>query len=366
LWISAAKKSNVTAMAVRLTIIEDGDPSSEYVRTFVQDRIVIGRSRSSDICLPDMAVSTRHAEIRIKGTEFVLMDLESLNGSFVNDKPVLSFQQRRLHSGDTIQVAGFTIRVALGVGPGPDEPRDASVRQAREMLSRLSARTGISTDTRTFVVTAGPCRSMRISISPGTPPLVLGRGSDSDVVLDDRDVSRSHAEIAVGADTVTIRDLGSKNGVVVNGERVNSFQLDFGDSFTIGKSTLVLEHPAESVLGAIFEAPEEETSSFALVSRTAAVSFNGAHFESASLSSEQMPFTEDDSADVDATSTPQTVSVGPADPLVGEVEAPPDWQTAERPGAPVQKTGQSTDLGLIVIGIILLLAATAGLAYLFQ
>ena len=43
-------------MAVRLTITELGDPGSEYVRSFLQDRILIGRTRSADVCLPDLAV----------------------------------------------------------------------------------------------------------------------------------------------------------------------------------------------------------------------------------------------------------------------------------------------------------------------
>ena len=56
-------------MAVQLTITEDQAPKRPFERTFLQDRIVIGRARSSDVCLPDMAVSTRHAEIRVSGND---------------------------------------------------------------------------------------------------------------------------------------------------------------------------------------------------------------------------------------------------------------------------------------------------------
>ena len=349
-------------MAVRLTIIEIGDPSSEYVRTLLQDRIVIGRSRSCDICLPDMAISTRHAEIRLKGTEYVLTDLESLNGSYVNDKPVQPFQSRKLHSGDIIRAAGFTIRVALGVAPGPDEPRDASVRHAREMLSRLSERAGAVTELRTFAVVGGPCRGMRLSLHPSKGRAVIGRGSDSDLVLEDRDVSRSHAEIVLSGGAVTVRDLGSKNGVIFHDARVPSVQLDFGDTVAVGKSTLLLEHPSESLLGSIFEAPEEETSSFSPASTSSREDISPeTHFPSA-----EDPFLEQ-THPLESTPLPKSPSapesalpVGPEDPLIPETA---QSEPLQEPASPPQA---GTDLGLIIIGVILLAAAVAGLAYLFH
>ena len=346
-------------MAVRLTIVEIGDPSSEYVRTLLQDRILIGRSRSCDICLPDMAISTRHAEIRLKGTEYVLTDLESLNGSQVNEKPVLPFQSRKLHSGDIIQTAGFTIRVELGVAPGPDEPRDASVLHAREMLARLSERAGAVTDLRTFAVVGGPCRGLRLTLHPSKGRASIGRGSENDLVLEDRDVSRNHAEIVLADGAVTVRDLGSKNGVVYREERVPSAQLDFGDTFTVGKSTVVLEHPAESTLGAIFEAPEEETSSFAAVARSlpADNARNGDGPDLLTLSAEKVNKSGPSPTEPSRPSPP--ISVGPADPLVS------DSPLSER-ASPASTPPAGTDLGLIIVGVILLAVAVTGLAYLFH
>lgn len=360
-------------MAVRLTIFEDGDASSGYERTFLQDRIVIGRSRSSDICLPDMAVSTRHAEIRLNGTEYVLMDLESLNGSFVNDKPVQSFQKRSLRSGDLIQIAGFSLRLALGVGPGPDEPRDVSVRQAREMLARLSIRSGRVSELLCLAVTAGPCRGDRLTLHPGARA-VLGRGSDSTLVLEDRDVSRAHVEIVAGDGFVTVQDLGSKNGIVYEGVRVESLKVSYGESFTIGKSTLLLEHPAESTLGAIFEAPEEETSSFAYVQRAPSMPLTrldrNAVLGTGILEKIHPPAPGERGAATDDLETAEAsaaqVSVGPADPLVGETEPPAVWHTAEQVRLEGPKPKEGSDVGLIIIGILLLLAATVGLAYLFH
>ena len=67
----------------------------------------------------------------------------------------------------------------------------------------------------------------------------LGRGTDSDVFLDDVSVSRKHAEIRRGADGFTIHDLGSMNGTYVNRERVEMTKLAQHDEVQIGRFRLV-------------------------------------------------------------------------------------------------------------------------------
>lgn len=50
---------------------------------------------------------------------------------------------------------------------------------------------------------------------------IIGRESDSDIQIDDRQVSRRHAEISQTLEGYTLRDLGSKNGTFLNGEAVS-------------------------------------------------------------------------------------------------------------------------------------------------
>ena len=65
----------------------------------------------------------------------------------------------------------------------------------------------------------------------------LGRGTDVDIRIDDPGVSRHHAEIVLGTD-VTIRDLGSTNGTLVNGRMVSVAVLGAGDRIQLGTTTL--------------------------------------------------------------------------------------------------------------------------------
>ena len=50
---------------------------------------------------------------------------------------------------------------------------------------------------------------------------IIGREADADIQIEERQVSRQHAEIAYSANSYTIRDLGSKNGTFLNGQPIS-------------------------------------------------------------------------------------------------------------------------------------------------
>jgi pSer/pThr/pTyr-binding forkhead associated (FHA) protein len=66
------------------------------------------------------------------------------------------------------------------------------------------------------------------------PIMLLGRHEECDVQLNSGKVSRRHCVIAFVDERVVIRDLGSTNGVMINGERVPEGQLNNGDEVAIG------------------------------------------------------------------------------------------------------------------------------------
>jgi len=64
----------------------------------------------------------------------------------------------------------------------------------------------------------------------------IGRGSDNELVLDTKHVSRYHAVLLAGPVHTTIEDLNSTNGVFVNGRRVSRQALKDGDRVTVGRT----------------------------------------------------------------------------------------------------------------------------------
>jgi predicted component of type VI protein secretion system len=82
--------------------------------------------------------------------------------------------------------------------------------------------------TQLLALTDGP------SILLDKPILLLGRHGECDVQLNSRKVSRRHCCIAQVNDYLVVRDLGSTNGIRINGQRVGEGQLRAGDELTVG------------------------------------------------------------------------------------------------------------------------------------
>jgi predicted component of type VI protein secretion system len=72
------------------------------------------------------------------------------------------------------------------------------------------------------------------SILLDKPILLLGRHPECDIQIDSRKISRRHCCIAQVNDFLVVRDLGSTNGVRINGVRVLEGRLNDGDELTIG------------------------------------------------------------------------------------------------------------------------------------
>jgi hypothetical protein len=69
----------------------------------------------------------------------------------------------------------------------------------------------------------------------------IGRLPECDITVNDQNVSRHHAELRPYGDTYLVVDLGSTNGIRVNGSRVAEHELQDGDEITLGNTTLGFE-----------------------------------------------------------------------------------------------------------------------------
>jgi pSer/pThr/pTyr-binding forkhead associated (FHA) protein/S1-C subfamily serine protease len=202
----------------------------------------IGREPGSTILFGGDAakvVSTRHAEIRFEGGAWVVADLSSRNGTYVNGRRVGAGSTPPLKVGDTIRLgeSGPELRVAA-VADVPEET--LAEHPALDAKDRKRA------EVRAYGVTLLAAATGKRYEARGTR-IRLGRGSECEVQpveagQGETIVSRVHAELTVGpTGALVLRDAESKNGTYLNGERVTrATPVRLGDKIMLGQGGPVL------------------------------------------------------------------------------------------------------------------------------
>ncbi len=92
-----------------------------------------------------------------------------------------------------------------------------------------------------IVVGTGP-DERRVAIGPS---MVVGRSGDNGFVIKDTAASRRHLEIKNSGEGFVCRDLGSRNGTIVNGSRTEHCQLEDGDTILVGETLMTFELGSE-------------------------------------------------------------------------------------------------------------------------
>jgi hypothetical protein len=160
--------------------------------------------------------------------------------------PIISF-----HTDERLALGEFGIQAQLVRPPGQSEEEHERAPAAPEPIGEHGETMIYSTSARVRgqVAQAQAARPSRALIAVAgrrlpIPPrgATIGRSRECDVVLDDAGISRRHAEIRPGAEGWTVTDLGSTNGLRVNGRAVRGARLLApGDRVELGSTEIVFE-----------------------------------------------------------------------------------------------------------------------------
>ena len=94
----------------------------------VDEEVVIGRETAANLCIADASVSRRHSKIEKKESGFVITDLDSLNGTFVNDVPV---KTRLLEHGDRVRIGDSQFLFLAHEGDAMSKSSDVTLDEAQ-------------------------------------------------------------------------------------------------------------------------------------------------------------------------------------------------------------------------------------------
>lgn len=221
--------------------------------------IVVGRGASCDVRLPDASVSFRHASIRAQGTDFVVVDEGSTNGTFVAGVRVAPRTSRIVRTGDVVRVGRVKIELRIDQSPPTRDLANATREAALALVAEALDAEGTDRTTKLRVL-EGRDQGKTLALEEEGRVYVVGRGNECDLPLADADASREHAGVTRHGTTVTVRDLGAKNATwlgstPVAGDREVVWRPT--QLLRIGRTVLAVEEPVSEALARLESAPDE-------------------------------------------------------------------------------------------------------------
>ena len=201
--------------------IED-DEGKQTALPLAHDEYGLGRGDENTIRLTDRNVSRKHARLAKNGEAWIIRDVNSYNGTYVNGVRVVGEQP--VNAGDIIQLGDYRLELVdeSKVVPVADPSAQAALTQVpvHQRPNRL-------------VVVVGP--------NPGTEyPLdrehfTIGRAEEATISVNHSSVSRLHSElIALGNGRFEIIDKGRPNGLRIHGVELKRGILEAGDALELG------------------------------------------------------------------------------------------------------------------------------------
>jgi pSer/pThr/pTyr-binding forkhead associated (FHA) protein len=311
-------------MAVRFVVrSRDGQKlQAELAFPFDQARIVLGRGPAADVRIPDPAVSEAHASVQLRGSDWMLTDLASRNGTKHNGQRLLADRARKLRDGDLIELGTYTLSFHSGVLMTEPMSAERTAELARRLWREAQSARGIELPAPRLCVLSGPRTGDRLEIPPAPSRMHVGGGDKCQLVLPEPALARDTLEIAHDLEGVLMRSLSGEAIIQVGSQRFKSRRLRDGDEFQVGATRCLFEEPAQGAIDALKGEPELLLSAAALPERTVTT---------------------------------------PAAPSEEAVERP-----SKRPAAPVKSGRSDADMVIYALAIAVLVASALGLALLLH
>ena len=177
--------------------------------------LIVGRSKNSDVSIDNAEVSKEHVRLLLKGDVVEVTDLGSTNGTYIDGKKLEANKKYILTKGQSLVIG------------------------SEEVVYKIqgnSHREKIDTD------------NILSSISGKYPEItkdgIVGRSQESDIVIDNKNISRKHLRVDFLNDCIYITDLESANGTYINGKKISpnqKMELQKGQNLVIGSEDVVYQ-----------------------------------------------------------------------------------------------------------------------------
>jgi tRNA A-37 threonylcarbamoyl transferase component Bud32 len=212
-----------------LLLLEQGEPRSYEIG----EQFIIGRS--GDLRLADGRVSRRHARIVFHGGSYLLEDLNSSNGTYVNEQKVKEI--RRLQPGDVVRIGPFRARFVLDLQPR--ETGELALSDLEEIKPEEISADGVARAVAAERPTASQPDHGLVTVHIGDETLVVPvQGTlvlDHALALGDLSLAARGSRLVCADDGFWLEPAEHRRPVLLNGRPVDRrAQLNSGDTITVG------------------------------------------------------------------------------------------------------------------------------------
>jgi pSer/pThr/pTyr-binding forkhead associated (FHA) protein len=232
----------------------------------MRSKLLVGRKSFCDVTLPYANVSSQHCELQLKDGFWHVRDLGSTNGVRVDGQPCTSDW---LLPGDELSVASH--RYTIHYSPPQDRPPPKRQKAGPAFEGGLAELAGVSDEKPDVILDRRPRSSNAdfgelLPVGGGEPialskaNLTVGRHGSCDIAMPYSIVSARHCELEFKDGHWRVRDLGSRNGTFVDGQRCESRWLNPGDVLSVAKYRYKLVYTPEGDA----PPPEEDKADFSL------------------------------------------------------------------------------------------------------
>ena len=248
-------------MALTLTVRCDESGDLPAI-TFDSPRLIIGRGEGCDLRLPDPSVSQNHASIRQRGSDYLIIDEGSTNGTFVGPVRLAPQAPRVLRTGDSLRFGRIWVEVRIESATATSQVQFATKDLALQLVAKSLQAQGESAIPQ-LRVNEGDNAGATLILDKQDYRYVLGRSAVADLVIRDTNASRRHVEVWRKGARVLLRDLGSKNGSKLDSSYLlpdKEIEWPEGTVLGIGTERIELQDPAREALAEMSQSADAHLS----------------------------------------------------------------------------------------------------------
>lgn len=186
--------------------------------------LTIGRGTEADVIVDNTAISRKHASLELKDGEYILSDLGSLNGTFVNGKQISGSET--INPEDSIKLGKFVLSVAedwerlevSSYGAHPDTDDKTVIVSAKQLMGESKASSSNKKESN-LVLIEGHATPLKLSLK-GKNSIKIGKSISCDMILKGLFVAQAQFYIVSDNSNYKIIPQKSWANTFVNGEKI--------------------------------------------------------------------------------------------------------------------------------------------------